>query len=196
MLMDAKISAAPAWMSDAADPALLEAMQAGQVAALRVLYRRYGRLVYSLAFRVVGTAEEAEDVTQEIFLKLWQTCDYNPQRGALSTYLSLMTRSRAIDWVRSRAARRRLAQRWETMNAATAAENAPLEWASIGEQAHHVRAALAELSPAEREVLEIAYYEGLSQSQISRRLDIPLGTVKTRSRQALKKLRRLLQDLT
>lgn len=194
--MDSKTGTAPpAWMSDATDIALLEAMQAGQVEALQVLYRRYGRLVYSLAMRVLKTSEEAEDLTQEIFLKLWQKCDYNADRGALSTYLSLLTRSRAIDRVRSQGARARRLQRWTVSDVSSVSPDAPLEQASVGEQAHLVREALADLDPDEREILEIAYYEGLSQSQISRRLNIPLGTVKTRSRRALKKLRFKLQDL-
>ena len=194
--MDSKTgSANSSWMLDARDNILLEAMQAGQVEALRELYRRYGQLVYSLALRILNTAEEAEDLTQEIFLKLWQRDDYNVNRGSLGTYLTLVTRSRAIDQVRSRQARHRLTKRWNTASTTTSLRNIPLEQAALSEQAQRVRKALAGLAPAEREVLEIAYYEGLSQSQISQRLNIPLGTVKTRSRQALKKLRRELQDL-
>ncbi|MBE7384236.1 MAG: sigma-70 family RNA polymerase sigma factor [Leptolyngbya sp. SIO1E4] len=194
--MDSKTGAAdPSWMLNATDNALSEAMQTGQVEALREIYRRYGRLVYSLALRILSTPEEAEDLTQEIFLKLWQKSGYNVDRGSLGTYLTLVTRSRAIDRVRSRGARYRLMQRWDTAHTAAAPTNLPLEKATWGEQAQRVREALAELSAPEREVLEIAYYEGLSQSQIAHRLEIPLGTVKTRSRQALKKLRFKLQDL-
>ncbi|NER78356.1 MAG: sigma-70 family RNA polymerase sigma factor [Leptolyngbya sp. SIO1D8] len=182
-------------MLNATDIVLLEAMQARQVEALREIYRRYGQLVYSLALRILNTPEEAEDLTQEIFLNLWQKNSYDAQRGSLGTYLTLVTRSRAIDRVRSQGARYRLMQRWDKATIADSSANGPLEQATLGEQAQRVREALSELTPSEREVLEIAYYEGLSQSQIARRLDIPLGTVKTRSRQALKKLRRQLQDL-
>ena len=186
---------APDWLQTATDRDLLTAMQQGQIEALREIYRRYERLVYSLACKVLKTPEEAEDLTQEIFLKLWQRPNYNPDRGTLSTYLCLITRSRAIDRLRSQGARYRLVQRWHHTHPDRSKVNPPLEQASLGEQAHRVRAALADLAPAEQEILEIAYYEGLSQSQIAQRLEIPLGTVKTRSRQALKKLRRLLQDL-
>lgn len=106
-----------------------------------------------------------------------------------------MTRSRAIDRLRSQGARYRLVQRWHSAHPTQRDTNLPLEQASLGEQAGQIRAALAGLTPAEREILEIAYYEGLRQSQIAQRLEMPLGTVKTRSRQALKKLRQLLQDL-
>lgn len=194
--MDSRTGTAhPKWMLDATDRVLLEAMQAGQVEALREIYRRYGRLVYSLALRILSTPEEAEDLTQEIFLKLWQRSTYDADRSSLGTYLTLITRSRAIDRVRSRLARHRQSRRWDIVTAADLPSNIPLELATLGEQAQRIREALDELAPTEKEVLEIAYYEGLSQSQIARRLDIPLGTVKSRSRQALKKLRFKLQDL-
>lgn len=181
---------------EASDSVLLAAMQAGQVEALQVIYRRYGRLVYTLALRVLNSPEEAEDLCQEVFLKLWQQPTYDASRGSLSTFLAVLTRSRAIDRVRSRGARSRLLQRWQTSSPTTTASPSPLEAAVQGDQAKRVREALDQLTHAEREVLEIAYYEGLSQSQIAERLNIPLGTVKTRSRQALKKLRSILQDWT
>ncbi|MEO1095307.1 MAG: sigma-70 family RNA polymerase sigma factor [Cyanobacteria bacterium J06638_28] len=183
-------------MLNATDSVLLAAMEAGQVEALRELYRRYGALVYSLAWRILKTQEEAEDLTQEIFLKLWQKNTYQVERGSVSTYLSLTTRSRAIDRVRSRGAQYRVMQRWDLAHASLAPTNVPLEQATMGEQSQRVKQALSELSPAEKEILEIAYYEGLSQSQIAKRLELPLGTVKSRSRQALKKLRFKLKDLT
>lgn len=183
-------------MLSATDSALLVAMEAGQVEALREIYRRYGSLVYSLALRILKTPEEAEDLTQEIFLKLWQKNTYQADRASVSTYLSLTTRSRAIDRVRSRGAQYRVMQRWDLSHASLNATNAPLEKATLSEQSQQVKHALSELAPAEKEILEIAYYEGLTQSQIAQRLDLPLGTVKSRSRQALKKLRFKLKDLT
>ncbi|MDB9528697.1 sigma-70 family RNA polymerase sigma factor [Oscillatoria sp. CS-180] len=181
--------------SDAGDAALLEAMQEGQVEALQEVYRRYGRLVYALALRILKTPEEAEDLVQDIFVKFWQKPHYNPARGSMGTYLGVIARSRALDRVRSHDAHSRLAQRYHTDSMAMATPNVPLEKATLGEQVVRVQAALSQLSPQEQEILEIAYYEGLSQSQTAQRLDIPLGTVKTRSRQALKKLRQKLQDL-
>lgn len=182
-------------MLNATDSVLLAAMEAGQAEALRELYRRYGALVYSLAWRILKTREDAEDLTQEIFLKLWQKNTYQAERGSVSTYLSMTTRSRAIDRVRSRGAQYRVMQRWDLAHASLTPTNVPLEQAALGEQSQQVKQALGELAPAEKEILEIAYYEGLSQSQIAKRLDLPLGTVKSRSRQALKKLRFKLKDL-
>ncbi|MEM6519508.1 MAG: sigma-70 family RNA polymerase sigma factor [Cyanobacteria bacterium P01_C01_bin.70] len=186
-------SLSPDW-SEAPDDALLEGIRSEQVEALREVYRRYGRLVHALGLRVLKTSEEAEDLTQEIFLQLWQKPQYDASRGSLSTYLSLITRSRAIDRVRSQGSHVRLLQRWTTAHFHPAASDFPLEHADLREKVGRVRTALTELSEAERDILESAYYEGLSQSQIAQRLDLPLGTVKTRSRQALKKLRKKLQD--
>jgi RNA polymerase sigma-70 factor (ECF subfamily) len=180
--------------STSADEVLIEGIQRRQVEALQEVYRRHGRLVYALAMRVLRTSEEAEDLTQEIFLQLWQKPSYDASRGKLSTYLSLMTRSRAIDRVRSHGSRFRLLQRWTATHIQSGTCDVPLEQADRGEQARRVRTAMAELSATDREILENAYYEGLSQSQIAERLNLPLGTVKTRSRNALKKLRKELQD--
>jgi RNA polymerase sigma-70 factor, ECF subfamily len=173
---------------------LICALREGQVQALSLLYDRYSRLVYSLAFKVLANTEEAEDITQDIFLALWQRNTYNPSRGSLSSFLTTMTRSRAIDKLRSRGTRYRFLQRWEGITRSETNPTNPLEQAAMGERAQIVLAALEQLSPNERQVLEIAYYEGLSQSEIAKQLDIPLGTIKTRSRQGLLKLRQALQN--
>lgn len=171
---------------------LLIALGNGQVNALGSLYDRYSRLVYGLAYKILGNSEEAEDITQEVFLTLWRRNAYNPSRGSLSSFLTTMTRSRSIDKLRSRGTKLRFIQRWQGMvkNEAVAT---PLDRAAIGERSQLVRDAMSQLPESERLVLEIAYYEGLSQSEIAKRLNIPLGTVKTRSRQGLLKLRQTLQ---
>lgn len=171
---------------------LLIALGNGQVNALGSLYDRYSRLVYGLAYKILGNSEEAEDITQEVFLTLWRRNAYNPSRGSLSSFLTTMTRSRSIDKLRSRGTKLRFIQRWQGMvkNEAVAT---PLDRASIGERSQLVRDAMSQLPESERLILEIAYYEGLSQSEIAKRLNIPLGTVKTRSRQGLLKLRQTLQ---
>lgn len=171
---------------------LLLALENGQVNALGGLYDRYSRLVYGLAYKILGSSEEAEDITQEVFLTLWRRNAYNPSRGSLSSFLTTMTRSRSIDKLRSRGTKLRFIQRWQGIvkNEAVAT---PLEQASMGERSQLVRDAMSQLPESERLILEIAYYEGLSQSEIARRLNIPLGTVKTRSRQGLLKLRQALQ---
>ncbi|NJO80458.1 MAG: sigma-70 family RNA polymerase sigma factor [Cyanobacteria bacterium RM1_2_2] len=192
--MDLDSSALGSTASSTSDYDLLTALAEGQVNALSILYDRYARLVYSLAYKILENAEEAEDITQEVFLTLWRRNTYDPKRGYLSSFLTTMTRSRAIDKLRSKGARLRVLQRLQGTVRIEPNTPTPLEQASMGERSQVIRGALAQLSETERQVLEIAYYEGLSQSEIAKRLNIPLGTVKTRSRQGLLKLRQTLQD--
>jgi RNA polymerase sigma-70 factor, ECF subfamily len=180
--------------ADLPDIDLISALRSGQVQALSLLYDRYSRLVYGLAFKILANSEEAEDITQDIFLALWQRNTYNPSRGSLGSFLTTMTRSRAIDKLRSRGTRYRFLMRWEGITRHETAAATPLDQASTQERSQIVLAALAQLPPSERQVLEIAYYEGLSQSEVAKRLEIPLGTVKTRSRQGLLRLRQALRD--
>ncbi|MBC7825631.1 MAG: sigma-70 family RNA polymerase sigma factor [Candidatus Parcubacteria bacterium] len=172
------------------------AIQAQQVKALDLLYDRYGRLVYSTALRILNSVEEAEEVTQETFLRLWQCSEiYQPNRGSLSGFLLTLTRSRSVDRLRSRKSSQEKLQRIQTFSDCMSHHNPPLEFVTVQERSNLVREALKQLSPADRELLKTAYYEGLSQSEIARRNGIPLGTVKSRARQALKKLRAALDHL-
>lgn len=177
------------------DIELFHALKAGQSSALGTLYDRYGRLVYGLALRVLRNSQEAEDLTQEIFLNLWHKASYNPARGSLSSYLTILTRSRAIDKIRSRGTRIKFLERWsQTMSIQTGSPT-PFEQAALKERSQCVQNALLQLPQNHRQVLEMAYYESLSQSEIAKELDVPLGTVKTWARQGLLKLRQPLQNL-
>jgi RNA polymerase sigma-70 factor, ECF subfamily len=176
------------------DRDLIHAIRQGQVDALGVLYDRYAKLVYGLALRILANAEEAEDVAQDVFLTFWHRNSYDPNRGSLSSFLMTMTRSRSIDKLRSRNTGFRFLQRWKGLAREETSWATPMEQAAVSERAQRVRQALAQLPESERQVLEIAYYEGLSQTEIAQRLNTPLGTVKTRSRQGLLKLRKILQD--
>jgi RNA polymerase sigma-70 factor (ECF subfamily) len=138
--------------------------------------------------------QEAEDLTQEVFVKLWQQQKYDPDRGSLGSYLATYTRSRALDRLRVGGNRRRILQRFQQWLSPRSTAPLPMEQATQAERSHHLRAALAQLPETERTVLEIAYFEGCSQSQIAARLNLPLGTVKTRSRQGLQRLRKLLES--
>jgi RNA polymerase sigma-70 factor, ECF subfamily len=172
------------------------AIQAQQVKALDVLYDRYSQLVYSTAVQLLNSVEEAEEVTQETFLRLWQRSGiYQPQRGSLSGFLITVTRSRSLDRLRSRSARQQKLQRIQTFTDGVSPYDPPLEFVTVQERSNMVREALKQLSPDDRQILETAYYEGLSQSEIAKRDGIPLGTVKSRARQALKKLRISLNHL-
>jgi len=161
--------------------------------ALESLFDRYGDLVYSTALRVLRDPHLAEDVSQEIFVRLWRTPErYVSARGRFLTWLISVTRNRAVDEIRSRSRRQRhetaSPEEQEREPAADESLN-PLLGAQAAEEARIIRAALAELPPEQREVIEMAYFGGFTQQEISDRLAQPLGTVKTRIRLGMQKLR-------
>jgi RNA polymerase sigma-70 factor (ECF subfamily) len=180
-------------LADHDDIQVIQAMRSGDLAALKVIYSRYGEGVYRLALRMLGNTHEAEDLTQEVFLTFWRTETYDPSRGSVLVFLLTMTRSRAINRLKQVKSQQKLLQRWQHDRPANV-PNLPLENASLTELSQHVSEALQALPDSQRQVLEMAYYGGLSQSEITEQLSIPLGTVKTRSRQGLLKLRQLLKD--
>ena len=163
--------------------------------ALGELYDRYGKLVYGLALAILGSRQEAEDLTQEVFLTVYEQTGYDPARGSVGAFLTTMTRSRAIDRLRRRGRSVRLLRTWHEATPPARGPFTPLERVSMQQCADRVRAALSALPDAEREVLELAYYKGLSQAEIAADLDTPLGTVKSRSRRALIALKQTLGDL-
>ena len=177
------------------DEELWTVLQGGNLVALDVLYGRYSVQSYSLAYKILANRDEAEDITQEVFVTLWQRNSYRPDRGSLKTFLMTLVRSRSIDKVRRRGSRHRFLQRWQRVSGSQQNTPAPMDAVSHDERAQLVQDALSSLSTSEREVLEVAYYKGASQSQIAKQLNIPLGTVKSRSRKALKKLRQRLHFL-
>jgi RNA polymerase sigma-70 factor, ECF subfamily len=193
--MNSPLSPPPA-NEQSTDLEIFLAIQAQQVKALDVLYDRYSKLVYSTAVQLLNNAEEAEEVTQETFLRLWQRSTiYQPHRGSLSGFLITLSRSRSLDRLRSRQARQQKLQRIQTFTDRVQNYDPPLEFVTVQERTQLVHEALKQLSPDDRQILETAYFEGLSQSEIAKRDGIPLGTVKSRARQALKKLRITLNQL-
>lgn len=172
----------------------MEAVQKGDSLALGILYSRYGAVVYRLALRVLQRPQDAEDLTQEIFLGLEKSTQYNQKRGSLLNFLLTLTRSRALNRIRQGQSQDRLLQRCQHHHSLDVPD-LPMENATLAELSQRVASALETLPPNQRQVLELAYYQGLSQSEITQQLQIPLGTVKTRSRQGLLKLKNLLQDL-
>lgn len=175
------------------DAELFLALKAGQTAALGALYDRHSGLVYGLALKVLGSPPEAEDLVQDIFLNLSKS-SYDPRRGTLRTFLAVLTRSRAIDRLRSRNTGTRLLGRLEPDRSPEIASNTPFEHVFQNEQSQEVRSALAQLSDSQQQILKMSYYDGLSQSEIARRLQIPLGTVKSTARRGLLQLRQTLTD--
>jgi RNA polymerase sigma-70 factor (ECF subfamily) len=170
-----------------ADRAALERMARGDEDALAELYDRHGRLVYSLALRIVRDQRDAEEIVQEVFSQAWrQSGRYSAGRGSVVAWVLTLTRSRAIDRVRGRRARPEAAANQTAMvdlpDSAPAADE-QLAWAA------QVRAALDSLPFLQRTAIELAFYDGLTHAEIADRLEQPLGTVKTRIRQGLLKLR-------
>ncbi|HEY9283724.1 MAG TPA: sigma-70 family RNA polymerase sigma factor [Pyrinomonadaceae bacterium] len=175
------------------DAELLRAVARGDEGALAAIYDRYSSILLGLLLRILHSRAEAEDVLQEVFVQVWRRADsFDESRGRGFTWLVTLARSRAIDRLRALDSRSRAA----TASAAEASEvvsDASLD-AFRSEQREIVRAALAELTEDQRRTLLLAYEEGLTQSEIAARLNQPLGTVKTRTRAGLMKLRELLRD--
>lgn len=189
-----RASQSPDWGGDT-DEALFLSLKQQNKSALAILYDRYSRLVYTIAFNILNSGPEAEDLTQEIFLGLWQKQAYDPSRSSLSRFLSTVTRNRAIDRVRARSNRRRILKGLTPQAPSVDTFSLPEAQASQGERSQRVREALQTLSEKQRELLWLAYYHGFSQSEIANHTNIPLGTVKSRMRQGLLKLKETLQDL-
>ena len=179
--------------SSSSDAALLNDLEAHLPAALGCLYDRYGSVVYGVALKVLQSQPEAEDLTQEIFLSLWQHPVDPARHGHLMRYLIAMTRTRAIDKLRSRSRTLNLVQRWGQNVTAAPPAYTPVEQAVFNERSEQVRQALTQLSDQQRQVIELAYDAGLSQSEIAQQLHKPLGSVKSWTRQGLLKLKQLLQ---
>jgi RNA polymerase sigma-70 factor, ECF subfamily len=166
--------------------ALIREMAQGQLAALERFYDRHIQLVYNLVLRIVRNRADAEEVVQEVFLQAWRGADrYDPSRGTPQAWLVTLARTRAIDALR---AARRGGQRIECSVTNEIADPGKGDAARLPER-QEVTGALGELSSAQRELLELAYYEGLTQTEIAARTGLPLGTVKTRIRTGLERLR-------
>lgn len=175
------------------DAELYLALKAGRDEAFGILYDRHAGLVYGLALKTLGNPQEAEDLTQDVFLHLARASTYEPSRGSLRTFLAILTRSRAIDKVRSRSKAREFLGQLQNSQDQDVTDSVFAQ-VSRREQSEEVRAALAQLSDEQQQILQMAYYDGLSQSEIAARLKIPLGTVKARARRGLLKLRQTLTD--
>jgi RNA polymerase sigma-70 factor (ECF subfamily) len=174
-------------LEDASDGDLLGRIARRDAAAFELLYKRYARPVYGLAVRLLGDRGRAEDAVQETFTSIWRSASrYRPERGPGAPWLYAIARNAIVD--RARARRDSLAEHPD----GPSREPGPPEHAEQAELSWQVHRALAELPDHERSVLELAYWSGLSQSEIASFLDLPLGTVKTRTRSGLARLAGLL----
>lgn len=174
----------------------MEALGRGEIEALDLLYGRYAALVYSVSLRVLHDTQLAEDVVQEVFLRLWrQPASYDPERGRFISWLMSVTRNRALDELRRVSRRVRAEQQDEdpVRDVPTLARgDDPQLEVMVGEQRDAVRAAMTRLPPAQREVIELAYFGGFTQVEIAELTGDPLGTVKTRIRLGMRKLKEAL----
>jgi len=184
-------------MSSVPTAALLPAVARGDVSAFEALYDRHASTVYAVLLRILCNADDAQEVLQETFVKAWTSAKmFDAVRGSEVAWLISIARSRGIDRLRSRRIRveredeagREIAVHGAFVDRSTGADHA-----IQAEERVAVRGALAELPEAQRVALELAYFEGLSQSEIAARLGEPLGTIKTRMQLGMRKLRDRLQ---
>jgi RNA polymerase sigma-70 factor (ECF subfamily) len=174
-------------LDDAEDEVLVAAMASGDRAALALLYERHASLLLGLALRIVGERREAEDLLHDVFLESWRSAkDFDPKRGRVRTWLAIRMRSRALDLQKSARVSRNKGD--------GGLELVPDDTEGASPDHGKVRNALAELSADQRRVLELAYFEGLTCSQIAERIAIPVGTVKSRIAAGLERLRSGLVD--
>ena len=181
------------------DADLVVQVARGDERALGLLYDRFGPVLYAVAFRVTGEKADAEEVVMEAFAQAWREASrFDATRGSAAAWLTMMARSRALDLVRSRARRTRITDTAGQDEAGTAPAmgqgfRSPGSALEADERRTAVAVAMSSLSAPQRQALELAYYEGLSQSEIAEKLREPLGTIKTRMRLGMQKLREALR---
>jgi RNA polymerase sigma-70 factor (ECF subfamily) len=169
------------------DHELLQRIRRGDEAALAALYDRHARFVASIALRILGDRELAEEVVQDTFLRGWHHVDsYDPSRGQVVAWLLGIARNRAIDMLRSRSHR---ARRRELSNLSETTPSDDADFSDAVALREVMTHAMSSLPTDQRQIIELAYYGGLSQAEIARQLGLPLGTVKSRTRSGMEKLR-------
>jgi RNA polymerase sigma-70 factor (ECF subfamily) len=182
------------------DRVLIARAADGDQQAIAALYDRYAATLYAVAYRVLGERADAEDVLIEVFAQVWREASrFEASRGSVAGWLTMIARSRALDLVRARARRERITAKAAHQNPdAPAMGNRPVSPSDsydMTERRRQVAAALEALSPPQRQAIELAFFEGLSQSEIAERLAEPLGTIKTRVRLGMQKLRESLRPI-
>jgi RNA polymerase sigma-70 factor, ECF subfamily len=182
----------------AQDAALMQRVRTGDRAAFMAFYDRFSSLMFSVAARVLGDRKEAEDALQEVMLVIWnKSGDYDPQLGSLASWSVVLTRNNALDRLRARKRRLRLHDEVATEGEGFDSSGAPSpnELIQGSERAQLLRAAMKQLPTDQRTAIELAFFTGLSQSDIAARLQQPLGTVKARIRRGMLRLREQLRGV-
>lgn len=183
-------------ISEHSDHALVAAIARREPEALERLYERYRPMVYQLAFKVLNNRESADEVVLEVFWQAWREAErYDGQRGSVGAWLATVARSRAIDALRARRGGAAMADNFGASSPSTDPEDDPETQVSLEERAAFVRSALESLPVDQRAALELAFFSGLSHMEIAEQLHEPLGTVKTRIRTAMLRLRDRLRPL-
>lgn len=160
--------------------------------AVSILYDRYARIIYTIAYKVLGSKEESEEVVIDVFNQVWRSAaSYNPAKARVDTWLFMICRSRALD--RLRALGRNTKVNVACANAVVPSPQTPEENLLVSERGDRLRTALNKLPAAQKEVLELAYYKGLTHAQIAATTGKSLGTIKTRIRLGLSKLKSILE---
>lgn len=177
---------------------LMKRIRARDAGALEELYDLYNRLLFAMVISIVEKREEAEDVLQEIFLKIWNKADlFDADRGNVYNWIITLARNQAIDRIRSKGYKTQEKQTVSIDKSLFSLEGDqynPMKTTIFSDRAELVKKALDEIPEEQSEVIKIAYYRGMSQSEISDYLGIPLGTVKTRTRQGMIKLKNILGE--
>lgn len=172
-----------------ADEDLISLVESGDTEALAGLYDRHGRSAYSLAYRMMGDRQAAEDLVQDSFIKIWRSAkSYRAERGSVRTWILSITHNRGIDHIRSTASRRRTQDRVE-MTAETTQQSEAFSETWRNSQRSQVQQALKTLPDEQLKILELAYFSGYTHAEIAEMLDLPLGTVKGRMRLGMKKIK-------
>jgi RNA polymerase sigma factor (sigma-70 family) len=185
-------------LEEARDRDLLRRIGAADEEAFRELFRRYSPSAMALARRVVRQSFIAEEIVQEAFLAAWRNAEgYREGRGSVRSWLMTMVHHRAVDAVRREESQRRRAEDAQAGDVLAVEDPADAVVAQLGlpEERRAVRAALADLPAEQRQVIELMYFDGLSQSKVSERLGLPLGTVKSRSLLGMRRLRSSLIEV-
>lgn len=190
------VKPASATLQALADEDLMALAQRGELEAFELLYERHKRAAYSLARRIVGSDGNADDVVQETFISVWRSIErYDPKRASVRTWLMRIVHRRAIDGLRSQMVHlKRRADGEGVAESIEAKDPTPDNVAVSRDESSTVHGALDELPQDQRKVIELAYFNGFTHSEISEMLDVPLGTIKGRMRLGLEKMRASLED--
>ncbi len=177
--------------------ALLQATAKGDRDSFQQLHQRYSGVLYSTAYKVLNDEAEAEDVVQDVFVQIWDKAKmYDPKRGRPLTWAVTLTRNKAIDKLRSTQRRFRLKDEFEKESkvAKKPANNDSVDRVFVREKKRIVRSAVMELSAEQRQAIEMAFFNGLTQNEIAEKLDQPLGTIKARIRRGMMKLKKIVKS--